>query len=54
MSELEAVAIVTGAAGGVGREVVRLLVEAGASVVAEDIDPAVAELEGEPGCLTGG
>ena len=46
MSELDgSVAIVTGAAGGVGREVVRLLVEAGASVVAEDLIPAVAELE---------
>jgi NAD(P)-dependent dehydrogenase (short-subunit alcohol dehydrogenase family) len=46
MSELDgSVAIVTGAAGGVGREVVRLLVEAGASVVAEDMTPAVAELE---------
>ena len=39
------VAIVTGAAGGVGREVVRLLVAAGAAVVAEDLDPSVAELE---------
>ena len=39
------VAIVTGAAGGVGREIVALLLEAGASVVAEDIDGAVAELE---------
>jgi NAD(P)-dependent dehydrogenase (short-subunit alcohol dehydrogenase family) len=38
------VAIVTGAAGGVGREVVRLLHEAGAGVVAEDIDPKVEEL----------
>jgi len=45
MSEFEGkVAIVTGAAGGVGRETVRVLHEAGASVVAEDIDPAVAEL----------
>ena len=45
MSEFEGqVAIVTGAAGGVGREVVRLLHEAGASVVAEDIDPKVEEL----------
>ncbi len=48
MSEFEGkVAIVTGAAGGVGGAVVRLLHEQGASVVAEDIDPAVAELEGE-------
>jgi NAD(P)-dependent dehydrogenase (short-subunit alcohol dehydrogenase family) len=46
MPELDgSVAIVTGAAGGVGREVVRLLLDAGASVVAEDIDPSVAELE---------
>jgi NAD(P)-dependent dehydrogenase (short-subunit alcohol dehydrogenase family) len=46
MGELEgSVAIVTGAAGGVGGEVVRLLLDAGASVVAEDIDPAVADLE---------
>ncbi len=46
VAELEgSVAIVTGAAGGVGGEVVRLLLDAGASVVAEDIDPAVAELE---------
>jgi NAD(P)-dependent dehydrogenase (short-subunit alcohol dehydrogenase family) len=46
MSEFEGqVAIVTGAAGGVGREVVRLLHEAGASVVAEDLSPAVIELE---------
>jgi NAD(P)-dependent dehydrogenase (short-subunit alcohol dehydrogenase family) len=41
------VAIVTGAAGGLGREIVRLLHEDGASVVAEDVDPAVAELEDE-------
>ena len=46
MAELSgSVAIVTGAAGGVGREVVRLLLAAGASVVAEDLDPAVTELE---------
>ena len=46
MSEFEGqVAIVTGAAGGVGREVVRLLHEAGASVVAEDLSPAVTALE---------
>ena len=45
MSEFEGkVAIVTGAAGGVGGEVVRLLNERGASVVAEDIDPAVSEM----------
>jgi NAD(P)-dependent dehydrogenase (short-subunit alcohol dehydrogenase family) len=41
------VAIVTGAAGGLGREMVRLLHEGGAAVVAEDIDPAVEELAGE-------
>jgi len=40
-------AIVTGAAGGVGRETVAALRRAGASVVAEDIDPAVRELEGD-------
>lgn len=39
------VALVTGAAGGVGTEIVRLLVERGASVVAEDIAPRVADLE---------
>ena len=45
MSEFEGkVAIVTGAAGGVGGEVVRLLHERGAKVVAEDINPAVADL----------
>ena len=38
-------AIVTGAAGGVGRATVAALRDAGASVVAEDIDPAVRELE---------
>lgn len=39
-----AVAIVTGAAGGVGRATVELLTGRGARVVAEDIDPAVEEL----------
>ena len=39
-----AVAIVTGAAGGIGGEVVAQLRAAGASVVAEDIDPAVEQL----------
>jgi NAD(P)-dependent dehydrogenase (short-subunit alcohol dehydrogenase family) len=39
-----AVAIVTGAAGGIGSEVVRQLRAAGARVVAEDIDPSVQEL----------
>lgn len=38
-------AIVTGGAGGVGREAVAALRRAGASVVAEDLDPAVRELE---------
>jgi NAD(P)-dependent dehydrogenase (short-subunit alcohol dehydrogenase family) len=41
------VAIVTGAAGGIGSAVVAELREAGAGVVAEDIDPAVNELESE-------
>jgi NAD(P)-dependent dehydrogenase (short-subunit alcohol dehydrogenase family) len=45
MSEFEGkVAIVTGAAGGVGGEVVRLLHERGARVVAEDINPAVVDV----------
>ena len=38
------VAIVTGAAGGIGSAVVRQLREAGASVVAEDIAPGVNDL----------
>jgi NAD(P)-dependent dehydrogenase (short-subunit alcohol dehydrogenase family) len=42
-----AVAIVTGAAGGVGRATVELLRSRGASVVAEDLNPAVEELEDE-------
>lgn len=42
-----AVAIVTGAAGGVGRATVELLTARGASVVAEDLNPAVEELEGD-------
>jgi NAD(P)-dependent dehydrogenase (short-subunit alcohol dehydrogenase family) len=41
------VAIVTGAAGGVGRATVELLTARGARVVAEDVNPAVSELEGE-------
>jgi NAD(P)-dependent dehydrogenase (short-subunit alcohol dehydrogenase family) len=41
------VAIVTGAAGALGREIVRQLHEGGAAVVAEDIDPAVEALAGE-------
>ncbi|HET6870805.1 MAG TPA: SDR family NAD(P)-dependent oxidoreductase [Solirubrobacteraceae bacterium] len=40
-----AVAIVTGAAGGVGRATVELLRARGARVVAEDLNPAVEELE---------
>lgn len=48
MAELEgAVAIVTGAAGGVGRATVELLTRRGARVVAEDIDPAVDELSSD-------
>jgi NAD(P)-dependent dehydrogenase (short-subunit alcohol dehydrogenase family) len=42
-----AVAIVTGAAGGVGRATVELLTARGACIVAEDLNPAVGELEGE-------
>jgi len=38
------VAIVTGAAGGVGRATVRLFLERGAKVVAEDADRSVAEI----------
>jgi NAD(P)-dependent dehydrogenase (short-subunit alcohol dehydrogenase family) len=41
------VAIVTGAAGDIGRETTRLLSERGASVVAVDIAPSVSELEAE-------
>jgi NAD(P)-dependent dehydrogenase (short-subunit alcohol dehydrogenase family) len=40
----ERVAIVTGAAGGIGRAVVRLLLERGYGVVAEDISPGVLKL----------
>jgi NAD(P)-dependent dehydrogenase (short-subunit alcohol dehydrogenase family) len=47
-----AVAIVTGAAGGIGSEVVAQLRAAGASVVAEDIDPAVDELAEDDGVAT--
>jgi NAD(P)-dependent dehydrogenase (short-subunit alcohol dehydrogenase family) len=41
-------AIVTGAAGGVGRELIRMLVEAGYGVIAEDLSPSVSELD-DPG-----
>jgi len=41
------VAIVTGAAGGIGRATVALLVERGAAVVAEDVAANVRDLEGE-------
>ena len=42
-----AVAIVTGAAGGVGKATVELLTARGARVVAEDVNPEVGELEGD-------
>lgn len=42
-----AVAIVTGAAGGIGSALVAQLRAAGVAVVAEDLDPAVGALEGE-------
>jgi NAD(P)-dependent dehydrogenase (short-subunit alcohol dehydrogenase family) len=42
-----AVAIVTGAAGGIGSAVVKQLRQAGAGVVAEDLDPLVDELAEE-------
>jgi NAD(P)-dependent dehydrogenase (short-subunit alcohol dehydrogenase family) len=44
-----AVVIVTGAAGGLGLEIVRRLRSAGSKVVAEDIAPTVSELEGSDG-----
>ena len=44
MGEDRKAAIVTGAAGGVGREVVRRLLDRGYGVVAEDVSPTVAEL----------
>lgn len=43
MSLAERVALVTGAAGGIGGEVARLLVEGGARVVLTDLDPAPLE-----------
>ena len=42
-----AVAIVTGAAGGIGAAVVARLIDAGACVVAEDLDPAAMALAGD-------
>jgi NAD(P)-dependent dehydrogenase (short-subunit alcohol dehydrogenase family) len=45
------VAIVTGAAGGLGREIVSQLHEAGLRIVAEDIAPEVAELERDDGTI---
>jgi NAD(P)-dependent dehydrogenase (short-subunit alcohol dehydrogenase family) len=39
------VAIVTGAAGGIGKATVELLTARGAAVIAEDVDPSVASLE---------
>jgi NAD(P)-dependent dehydrogenase (short-subunit alcohol dehydrogenase family) len=46
-----AVAIVTGAAGGIGRAVVARLHAAGMRIVAEDISPAVTELERSDGTI---
>jgi NAD(P)-dependent dehydrogenase (short-subunit alcohol dehydrogenase family) len=43
------VAIVTGAAGGVGRATVGVLRRAGLAIVAVDVSPAVADLEAGPG-----
>jgi NAD(P)-dependent dehydrogenase (short-subunit alcohol dehydrogenase family) len=45
------VAIVTGAAGGIGRAVVSRLHAAGVRIVAEDISPAVSELERDDGTI---
>lgn len=39
------IAIVTGSAGGIGRKIVEMLLEAGAKIVAEDRDARVKELE---------
>lgn len=47
-TELEGkVAIVTGAASGIGLGITRLLVERGATVIAEDINPAVNDLKSD-------
>jgi NAD(P)-dependent dehydrogenase (short-subunit alcohol dehydrogenase family) len=46
-----AVAVVTGAAGGLGRAIVAQLRDAGVRVVAEDIAPAVSELERADGTI---
>ncbi|HJQ17228.1 MAG TPA: SDR family oxidoreductase [Allosphingosinicella sp.] len=46
------VAIVTGAAGGIGGETVKLLVEQGVKVVAEDLRPSVRELESAGSVVT--
>lgn len=45
----ERVAIVTGAAGGIGRAVVQLLLDHGYAIVAEDISPKVRELAAAAG-----
>jgi NAD(P)-dependent dehydrogenase (short-subunit alcohol dehydrogenase family) len=50
MSEFDGkVALVTGAAGGIGREIVKRLHDGGASIVVEDINPAVKDLETSDG-----
>jgi len=49
MTDAAPVALVTGAAGGIGRAVVQLLLNRGYSIVAEDISPKVHELAQTPG-----
>ncbi|MBV1918179.1 MAG: SDR family oxidoreductase [Sphingomonadaceae bacterium] len=44
------VAVVTGAAGGIGAATARLLARAGAQVIGVDANPAIADLD-EPGCF---